>query len=523
MNLKKTLFSVLLASTAALTLASCNGGGGSSQLSIFLYQENIKYNADMIVYQKANEYAGVELKGVLQKYDSNYDTIYNLKGKNANVVVNDQDTIEATALTEGIFIDLAPYITEEYAPNLKKFFDENPEKKAWATASDGAIYGIPFYTAGETAKAFFVRQDWVNKLSDAKKLPSGVTKNNLNDLTVVQFEALLQAFKDNKNLLTEADNIYPYFDRDQDFAISELAGLWNATAEMYVEGGVVKYGATQESFKNALNNIRRWYKNGLIEPTILDKSSEDKRVTLFAQDSGGATHDWIGTTYSFNDDIYAPNLATDFELVCIAPPTREDGTKYESTVRKLIGKVTAINASTSEEDRIKLVKWIDYFFSTEGHNTLNYGVEGVHWNKNGNTIQYTDAIINDQNTALANLYNIGAQLQSAGVQTFAYEEAWLSDAAKAAMSLYEDSKNSNGTGYLNTTYNDLIYPNIKLTKEDYKAYNAARSAVEQTYKEWINDYLKGNKVIDSTWSQFVSAMNDAGVTVMVNTMQKYVD
>ena len=78
MNLKKTLFSALLASTAALTLASCNGGGGSSQLSIFLYQENIKYNADMIVYQKANEYAGVELKGVLQKYDSNYDKIFKM-------------------------------------------------------------------------------------------------------------------------------------------------------------------------------------------------------------------------------------------------------------------------------------------------------------------------------------------------------------------------------------------------------------------------------------------------------------
>ena len=58
--------------------------------------------------------------------------------------------------------------------------------------------------------------------------------------------------------------------------------------------------------------------------------------------------------------------------------------------------------------------------------------------------------MNDKATALANLYNIGAQLQSPGVQTFDYEEAWLSEPARTAMNMYESNQ------YINLKYNDLI-------------------------------------------------------------------
>lgn len=511
--MKKKILAAILA-TSAVTLASCGGGGSSSDLSIFLYQENYIYSSDMVVFQKANEHAGITLKGILQKYESNYDSAYTLRGKNANLVVNDQDTIEATALNEGIFTDLTDLI-KEHAPNLQKYLDENPTQKQWATASDGKIYGVPFYTDGQTAKAFFVRQDWVDKLAANNKLPQGVTKENLDNMTVVQFEALLTAFKNNKSLLTDADNIYPYFDKDNDFAISELASLWGATAEYYLDGQTVVYGAIQPEFRTAMENISRWYSNKLIEPNILNRSTEDKRVTLFAQNSGGATHDWIGTTYSFNDEVYAENLVEGFKVTCIAPPTRADNTKYEPTTRKQIGKVTAINSKTSEEDKIKLIKWIDYFFTATGKEQLNFGIEGEHFTKSGSTYTYTDKILNDKNTALANLYTIGAQMQTPGVQTFEYEEAWLSEDAKTAMSKCEP--------YLNQHYNDLIFPNIKPSKADYSSINTARSAIDNVYLEQINKWLKGTeKINDSTWANYVSKMKKAGTDKVVEILQTYV-
>ena len=47
---------------------------------------------------------------------------------------------------DGTFIDLTPYLTEEYMPNLAKILDEHPEIKSAITMDDGCIYGLP---AGE--------------------------------------------------------------------------------------------------------------------------------------------------------------------------------------------------------------------------------------------------------------------------------------------------------------------------------------------------------------------------------------
>ena len=44
---------------------------------------------------------------------------------------------------DGTFIDLTPYLTEEYMPNLTKILEEHPEIRAAITMDDGCIYGLP--------------------------------------------------------------------------------------------------------------------------------------------------------------------------------------------------------------------------------------------------------------------------------------------------------------------------------------------------------------------------------------------
>ncbi|MCD7886633.1 MAG: extracellular solute-binding protein [Clostridiales bacterium] len=44
---------------------------------------------------------------------------------------------------DGTFIDLTPYITEEYMPNLTAILEEHPEIRAAITMDDGCIYGLP--------------------------------------------------------------------------------------------------------------------------------------------------------------------------------------------------------------------------------------------------------------------------------------------------------------------------------------------------------------------------------------------
>ena len=514
--MKKILLLILVLTMTSL--AACGKSSSKSSLSIFLYHEDIVYSEDMAVFKLANDYAGVKLTGFLQKYDSDYRNRFITGGYKANLVSYDQDTIESYGLN-GTYVDLTNLI-EEHAPNMKAYFDANPEKKAWATASNGAIYGIPFYTDGLTAKGFFVRQDWVDILLEAQILNSAIY-SDLNNLTVQQFEDLLRAFKDNSNLLSDRE-IVPYFDRDEEYFVSELASLWNGTAEFYVDDeGTVRFGAVEQEFKTAIENIARWYKDGLIDPNILDGSKNDDRQTYFARNTGGATHDWIGSTYAFNADVYSDVMVEGFEIQAIAPMIRLDNTRLEPTIRKKIGQVTAIYSKTSEADQIKLIKWMDYFFSKEGQDALNFGIENVTYTKSGDKYTYTDAVLNDRNTALANLYKYGAQLQSPGVQNFDYEEAWLDPDAAAAMAMYENNE------YLNLDYDELIYPNIKLTANEYKTVNAARTQItyemNQQLYQWIINKQAVNGISSTDWQEFVQLLKTSGYENIINIYQGYVD
>ena len=92
----KKCLTALGITAGALILGSCGGSGDT--YTIFLYQENVVYDENMPVFQRANEYAGIELEGILQTYDTNYDSVYTLQAADIDLVVNDQDTIEASAL-----------------------------------------------------------------------------------------------------------------------------------------------------------------------------------------------------------------------------------------------------------------------------------------------------------------------------------------------------------------------------------------------------------------------------------------
>jgi hypothetical protein len=85
----------------------------------------------------------------------------------------------------------------------------------------------------------------------------------------------------------------------------------------------------------------------------------------------------------------------------------------------------------------------------------------------------------------------------------------------AAMAKYEQ--------YLNPRYNDLIFPNIKVEKVDYKTINETKSAVATVYSQALASWFNKGSVSDGDWNAFVNSMKNAGVENLVAVMQKYVD
>jgi hypothetical protein len=79
--------------------------------------------------------------------------------------------------TQGYFIDLSKYVTDEYMPNFKRYLERNGNIREAIAAYDGGIYFLPYIAEiGYYARAFMCRQSWVTALLDGKVSPERETK-----------------------------------------------------------------------------------------------------------------------------------------------------------------------------------------------------------------------------------------------------------------------------------------------------------------------------------------------------------
>lgn len=150
-------------------------------------------------------------------------------------------------MEEGILIPLDELIIK-YGPNITQMFEEHPEVKASITAPDGHIYALPNFNQGSLAKTptWWYNAEWLEALG-VTELPT----------TTEGFYELLKRFKtEDPNGNGEADEIPFTFIvnagnmdyTDPNLYILPAFGV--NSARIYVDNGVVKYGALEEISKN---------------------------------------------------------------------------------------------------------------------------------------------------------------------------------------------------------------------------------------------------------------------------------
>ena len=153
MKMKKMLIMALVCS---LTLLGCKNEksnqetAGGEQLSGNLITKDPREATIFAIFQ------GKAIDGELPVFKKAFEET-NIK------LVSDFENLGM----EGGLIPLEDLI-DKYAPNLKKFFEENPRYKKDAIAADGHIYIIPNYNDYfnlKTTQGYYIRKDWLKKLN----------------------------------------------------------------------------------------------------------------------------------------------------------------------------------------------------------------------------------------------------------------------------------------------------------------------------------------------------------------------
>lgn len=172
----------------------------------------------------------------------------------------------------GVFVPLQNLI-QKHAPNYRKVIAQKPDIPKFTTAPDGNIYTFARLNEGSWMRQLSIHsiyKPWVDKLG--KTMPK----------TIDEFYDLMVAFKNNDlNGNGKADEIPismgwadlangvprtgPWFVYYA-FGLPAMDTGFTPTANLFVEGGKVKYAPADERFKQATAYLNKLWKAGVIEP-----------------------------------------------------------------------------------------------------------------------------------------------------------------------------------------------------------------------------------------------------------------
>ncbi len=467
-------------------------------LKIWFHARNsIVYKEDWPVEQEARKMTNVYLESVApQNSTSSIESfqIHLATGQLADIIGLDAGRDHfMTYGMEGAFEPLNDLI-DMYAPDIKKVLDAMPSLRNYITAPDGNIYFIPYIADGTAAGGYFIRQDWLDALN------LEVPKN------VDDFYNVLKAFKERDPNGNGKDDEIPYFDRATGAAeVFRLVTLWGGhSEEFYVENGKVKYSFVQEEFKEGIKNLAKWYKEGLIDSEVLTRGKKSRDI-LFGNNTGGATHDWFGSTLGYNQKL--SKQVPGFKLVTMAPPVNTKGKQIEEFARTPY-KPDGWAMSSTNKHKIETMKYMNFWFTEAGRRLSNFGIEGLQYDMIDGKPVFKSEILNSTTNVTDQLWNIGAQIPKGFYQDFEYERQWLTPDAKLGMEMYMDN------GYIQSPY-----PVLALTPAEKEAYDKVHINIKTYVDEIKIKWLLGAEDVDKTWEEFVNTLNDYGLKTLVDTQQ----
>lgn len=392
--------SIALAGIAA-SLAGC-GGGNTNQVEPGTVNTNTDQTEFNIISGISALSSGYDDNPVLKEMAENagisitWETMSDSLSEQVNIRIagNDlPDAFNAVGFSnydltnygqDGTFIDLTPYINEEYMPNLTKILEEHPDIRAAITMDDGCIYGLP---AGEQ-----MGTAGVGKAEDYNiyTIPqySMINKTWLDELglevptTLDELHDVLVAFQEN-DMATMYGN-----DAGQTIPLSFGIDQWCWGQNIYYAGfgftnwtndvcadlllqpdGTVNFVSDDDNYRAALEYFHDWFTEGLIDQEVFSQDDTQYMAKCGQGRVGVATWWYIEELMGDHADDYV------FLPVLDGP----DGT-HNVTVRDGGGiNSGSLSITSACESPINLLKFYDQWYIPENTMQLQYGPIGTYF------------------------------------------------------------------------------------------------------------------------------------------------
>lgn len=263
----------------------------------------------------------------------------------------------------------------EYAPNVKKMFDEVPELKKIATAPDGHIYSLPSYRPFRPAvnNAWIINTTWLDNLG--LEMPT----------TTEEFYNVLKAFKEqdaNGNgdpndeipFTTDPDGMFSFQDLFNSFGITNTSNFFNE--KMDVRDNQVRFLPVQPEFKEAIKYLRRLMKEELLNPEVFTATDF---WTIGQVDSNGGAK--VGVITCWTGPQMVGQWADQYEvLLPLEGPNGHRGVTNELIKTTVVKNPFAMPKTNKNPEAT--MRWINEWYGEDMTVQAFFGSFGVGTQKN---------------------------------------------------------------------------------------------------------------------------------------------
>lgn len=412
-----------------------------------------------------------------------------------------------TLMEDGYIWDLTEYLPK-YAPNYWAWLNqpENEATRKSVQLSDGSYFGVTSMKEDAYSMVWIgpiVRQDWLDECG--LKAP----------VTLAEWEKVLTTFKDK-------------YGATLSFKISEVTasgGLASGTGALgfldtadfrVTDDGTVVIPQIAEGYEELLKVMVSWWEKGLIDHDSLSMSDDSLRQKALNGKAGIVFASGTGATNIITD---ATNEKNGADWVGLSYPRTAQG-EPTSMICHQYGKSTGyhamISASSTEQELIAALRWLDYGWTEEGMMYWNFGTEGISYEYDAEgKPQWAEIVTADplgllegakkyrgtggaapvlQMRAMAEANNVGVGIMDSVIKT------WMD----------------------NTVADKHMLPSMDMEENDRDTYEQLWSSISTYIDEESMKMLTGKTSL-SQYDAFVDKLYEMGLQDVLDIKQKYYD
>ena len=462
---------------------------GSASKFISSYNENT-------AYQEAMKRLGINIEFIhpaVGQEDEQFNLML-LGDKLPDIIAYGNKYIggEFQGMRDGVFLDLTDLIPE-YAPDYNKLLQGDEEFYREATDNErkiAAFYG--YKMSGDPPFTRWILNDGVlNKLN--VEIPQTI------DDFEVMFDKML------------AEGITPYALAAKGYE-EQLMGLWDIVKDFYIQDGQIKFGQMQEGFKSYLTLLNEWYSKGYISK---DFTSLDVNTTNTLFDSGA-----IGTFTGPIVANYNRGEALGIKVVPAPYPRLQPGQKLHYQSANLWPKMTqnecTVVISKDCSNVEAAMKFLNYGYTQEGADLLNWGVEGLNWEQNGDQKIYNDLMLNNEKFGTEEasyIYKMHFSPKLNYPDTICHANLLKSEGALNVRLQWKDDPDMDST---------LQLPPFQLDADQQQRLGEIMTQVNTYCDEMVLKFITGAESLDN-FDKYVAAIKSLGIEEALQLKQEGYD